>query len=233
MKAVVEPHDTTLADRSNSIRAAVLGANDGIVSIAGLVVGVAGATSDSTTILTAGLAGLVAGALSMGTGEYVSVSSQRDTEQASVARETAELENDPEGELAELEALYLGHGLAPETAAIVARELTAHDALRAHAMMELKIEPGAYVSPWSAAVSSLLAFTAGALLPLLAILLAPDGVKVAVTFVAVVIALAITGFISARLGGAPIGRAVLRNIAGGAISMAITYGIGALIGTSV
>lgn len=222
-----------LGERSNRIRAAVLGANDGIVSIAGLVLGVAGATTDEKVILFTGLAGLVAGALSMATGEYVSVSSQRDTESAAVAKEVRELAENPEGELQELTGLYMKRGLSHDLAHQVAIELTAYDALAAHAEVELNIQPGEYVNPWSAALSSMLAFTLGALIPLLAIVLSPAAARVGVTVVAVVVALAVTGFLSARLSGSSTATAVARNIAGGSLAMAITYGVGRLVGGTV
>ncbi len=222
-----------LGERANKIRAAVLGANDGIVSVAGLVVGVAGATTSTSAIATAGVAGLVAGALSMGAGEYVSVSSQRDTERAAVAKETRELAEDPEGEFEELVGLFQNRGLTRATAEKVAEELTAQDALAAHSREELKIEPGEYVNPWAAALSSLLSFTVGAALPLIAILVTPASVRIWVTFLAVLIALFVTGWVSARLVGAPVRAAVARNVIGGALAMAITYGIGALLGTSI
>jgi VIT1/CCC1 family predicted Fe2+/Mn2+ transporter len=222
-----------LGERANKIRAAVLGANDGIVSVAGLVVGVAGATTTTSAIATAGVAGLVAGALSMGTGEYVSVSSQRDTERAAVAQETEELATDPEGELAELIGLFEQRGLTRETATVVAEELTARDALAAHAREELNIEPGDYVNPWAAAVSSLISFTIGAALPLAAILLFDATWRIAATFLAVLLALTGTGYLSAKLAGAPIGTAIARNVAGGALAMAVTFGVGALLGTRI
>jgi vacuolar iron transporter family protein len=229
-----EPHDAAgLQDRTNKIRAAVLGANDGIVSTAGLVLGVAGATTDTTAILVAGLAGLVAGALSMATGEYVSVSSQRDTERAAVAKERHELATEPDAELTELAGIYESRGLSPGLARQVAEELTHRDALAAHSREELGIEPGRYVNPWSAAFASLLSFTAGALLPLLGMVLVPISVRIPVTFVAMLIALSVTGYVSARLGGAPIGRAVTRNVLGGAFAMAITYLVGHLIGRAI
>ena len=222
-----------LGERANKIRAAVLGANDGIVSVAGLVVGVAGATTTTSAIATAGVAGLVAGALSMGTGEYVSVSSQRDTEAAAVAQETAELATDPEGELAELIGLFEQRGLTHETATVVAEELTAKDALAAHSREELNIEPGQYVSPWAAAVSSLFSFTIGAALPLAAILIFDASWRIMATFVAVLLALTGTGYLSAKLASAPIGTAIARNVAGGALAMAVTFGVGALLGTRI
>jgi VIT1/CCC1 family predicted Fe2+/Mn2+ transporter len=225
-----EPHARGLAVRLNWLRAAVLGANDGVVSTAGLVVGVAGATSSSTAILTAGLAGLFAGALAMASGEYVSVSSQRDSERALLRLERRELAETPDAELAELAGLYQAKGLAPELARQVARQLTAHDAFAAHAEAELGIDPAQIASPWHAAAASFLSFTVGAILPLLAITLTPAAARVAVTVVAVLAALAATGAASAALGKAPRGPAILRNLAGGLIAMGITYGIGSLVG---
>ncbi|MGW0250410.1 VIT1/CCC1 transporter family protein [Nocardia goodfellowii] len=227
-----EPHAEGLSTRLNWLRAGVLGANDGIVSTAGLVVGVAAATTSTSAILAAGVAGLSAGAISMAVGEYVSVSTQRDSEQALLAKEARELEDEPESELEELAGIYTAKGLSPETARRVAEELTAHDAFTAHAEAELGLDPAELTNPWQAAVSSAVAFTLGALLPLLAILLPPVQLRVPVTFVAVLIALALTGSVSARLGGSDRGRAVLRVVAGGALAMAVTYGIGQLTGLS-
>lgn len=231
--SLAEPHEAgSVQDQTNKIRAAVLGANDGIVSTAGLVLGVAGATTDTTAIMVAGLTGLVAGSLSMAAGEYVSVSSQRDTERALVAKEQMELATMPDEELAELAGLFQDRGLSPTLAQQVAEELTAKDALAAHTREELGIEPGEYTNPWTAAFSSMISFTLGAMLPLIAILLTPgDAVRVVVTVVAMVLALTLTGYVSARLGGAAIGRAMLRNAAGGAFAMIVTYAIGTLIGS--
>ncbi len=167
----------------NWLRAGVLGANDGIVSTAGLVVGVAGATVARGPILTAGVAGLVAGAVSMALGEYVSVSSQRDSERATLAMERTELTEDPETELEELVGIYQAKGLKPATARIVAEELTAHDAYAAHVDAELGINPDELTNPWQAAISSALAFTLGAVLPLLAIVLASPAMRVPLTFI--------------------------------------------------
>jgi VIT1/CCC1 family predicted Fe2+/Mn2+ transporter len=228
-----EAHGSALAGRLNWLRAGVLGANDGIVSTAGLVVWVAGATLASGPILTAGIAGLVAGAVSMALGEYVSVSTQRDTERAMLAEERAELEQFPEQELDELTAMYTAKGLSVETARRVAQELTASDAFAAHAEVELRIDPEALTNPWHAAGASAVAFTAGSLLPLIAILLPPPGVRVPVTFVVVVLALAVTGAASAKLGSAGVGRAVARLVGGGALAMAVTFGIGQLVGVAV
>ncbi len=225
-----EPHDGSHAGRLNALRAAVLGANDGIVSTAGLVVGVAGATAEHAALLTAGVAGLVAGALSMGVGEYVSVSTQRDTEQALLAKERRELAEIPDLELQELAEIYQGKGLTPQLARAVAVQLTEHDALAAHAEVELQIDPQHLANPWTAAASSAVAFTVGALLPLLTILVAPASVRLPLTVGSVVLALALTGWASARLGGASVARAMARNIVGGSLAMAITYGIGMLVG---
>jgi VIT1/CCC1 family predicted Fe2+/Mn2+ transporter len=225
-----EPHDAAATGRLNWLRAGVLGANDGIVSTAGLVVGVAGATTSTTPILTAGVAGLVAGAVSMALGEYVSVSSQRDTERALLEKERTELAEFPEEEFDELVALYEAKGLTSATAEQVARELTDNDAFAAHADVELHLDPDDLTSPWQAAGASAIAFTTGSLLPLIAILLPPPAFRVAVTFAAVIAALAATGYLSARLGGAGPLRAVLRLVLGGALAMVVTYGVGALLG---
>lgn len=223
-----EPHAEGLASKLNWLRAGVLGANDGIVSTAGLVVGVAAATTSTGAIFTAGIAGLSAGAISMAVGEYVSVSTQRDSERGLLAKERRELREEPEYELAELAGIYEAKGLSPETARQVAAELTAHDAFTAHAEVELGLDPTELTNPWHAALSSAVSFTVGALLPLLAILLPPVSVRIPVTFAAVIVALALTGSISARLGGSAPGRAVLRVVLGGALAMAVTYGIGQL-----
>lgn len=225
-----EPHATGLSQRLNWLRAGVLGANDGIVSTAGLVVGVAAATTALSPILTAGVAGAVAGAVSMALGEYVSVSSQRDTEKALLAKEAAELRDFPEQELEELAALYVAKGASPETAATLARELTAHDAFAAHVDVELGIDPNELTNPWVAALSSAVAFTVGSVLPLLAIVLPPPGARIPVTFVAVLLALALTGAVSAALGGASKVRAVGRLVVGGALAMAVTFAVGQLVG---
>jgi VIT1/CCC1 family predicted Fe2+/Mn2+ transporter len=222
-----------VSGRLNWLRAGVLGANDGLVSTAGLVVGVAGATTATGPILTAGIAGLVAGAVSMALGEYVPVSSQRDTERALLEKERGELAEFPEEEFEELTALYEAKGLSEATARQVARELTDKDAFAAHADAELHLDPEELTSPWQAAGASAVAFTTGSVLPLAAILLPPPGARVPVTFVVVVAALAATGYLSAWLGGARPGRAVLRLVLGGAVAMAVTYGIGELVGTAV
>lgn len=225
-----EAHTGDLASRLNWLRAGVLGANDGIVSTAGLVVGVAGATSDRAAILIAGLAGLVAGALSMGGGEFVSVSSQADTEKAALELERRELREMPDHELEELTGIYVAKGLSPELAAAVAVQLTEHDALAAHAEAELGIHPEERTNPFHAAWSSMIAFTVGALLPLLAIVLPPQSWRVPVTVVAVTAALVLTGITSARLGGGPARAPVVRNVCVGLVAMLITFAVGSFVG---
>lgn len=227
-----EPHRGGIAQRLNWLRAGVLGANDGIVSVAAIVVGVAGATSSTGPILTAGVAGLVGGAISMALGEYVSVSSQSDSEKALIAKERAELRDMPAEELDELTALYRAKGLSESTATQVAIELTEHDALAAHLSIELNIDQDDVVSPWHAAAASAAAFTIGAILPMLAILLPPADWRIPVTFVAVLMALAVTGTLSATIGGSSRLRATLRVVIGGALALAATYGVGVLLGAS-
>jgi vacuolar iron transporter family protein len=228
-----EPHDDSVNSRLNALRAAVLGANDGIVSTAGLVLGVAGATTDRTTILVAGVAGLVSGALSMAAGEYVSVSTQRDTERALITKETRELAEEPEEELAELADLYRQKGLPEDLARQVATELTAKDALRAHLDIELGIDPDHLTNPWQAALASMLSFTMGAVLPLLTILLFSPSLRVMVTLAVVALALAGTGWLSSRAGGSPARPAVTRIVVGGLLAMAVTFGVGTLVGIGI
>ncbi len=227
-----EAHQGGLGPRLNWLRAGVLGANDGIVSTAGLVVGVAGATSARGAILTAGLAGLVAGAVSMALGEYVSVSSQRDTERSLLAKERAELDQDPDRELDELTEIYRVKGLTLDTARLVAQELSERDAFAAHVDAELGIDPDALTNPWHAAIASALAFTVGSILPLAAILLAPTSLRVALTGIVVLFALAVTGLVSARLGDARVRQAVVRLVVGGALAMAVTFAVGRLVGAA-
>jgi len=228
-----EPHVGSVSSKLNWLRAGVLGANDGIVSIAGIVVGVAAATSQRGPILTAGVAGLAAGAVSMALGEYVSVSTQRDTEQALLTKEFQELRDNPAEELDELAELYEGKGLSAATARTVAEELTDHNPFVAHAEIELGIDPEELTNPWQAALSSALAFTLGALLPLTVILAPPTAWRIPATVVAVLLALVLTGAVSAELGGAPRGRAMIRNVTGGVLALAITYAIGHLVGTAI
>lgn len=228
--APYEPHHQDLGSRLNWLRAGVLGANDGIVSTAGLVVGVAGATDSREALLTAGLAGLLAGSMSMAAGEYVSVSTQRDAEKAAIDLEKRELHEQPEEELDELTQLLESRGLTPDLAREAAEQLTERDALRAHARVELNIDPDELTNPWHAAWASFVAFTVGALLPLLAIILPPQSWRLPVTVISVLLALAFTGWGSARLGAAPPRPAVWRTMAGGALAMGVTYLAGTLLG---
>lgn len=226
-----EPHDRPLGDRLNRLRAAVLGANDGIVSTAALVVGVAGATSNTGLLISAGAAGLIGGAVSMALGEYVSVSSQRDTETSLIAKEKAELSAEPDTELAELAGLYRQRGLSEETAAKVAEELTAHDALDAHLDAELHLDRTDLANPWAAAAASAASFTVGGLLPFAAIVLSSTQLRVPITFVAVLLALIGTGWLSATIAGAPRVRSVMRLVIGGALALTVTYLAGLWLGT--
>lgn len=228
-----ELHSRSTGGLLNWLRAAVLGANDGVVSLSGLVIGVAAAGASHGAIFTAGMAGLAAGALSMAVGEYVSVSTQRDTEMALIAKERKELADDPEGELLELAGMYQQKGLSAELAHEVASQLHAHDALAAHAETELGIDHEDFTNPWQAAVASMVAFTVGALIPLAAVLLTPPSLRITLCVVAAAVALAFTGFTSAKLGGANPWRALVRNICGGMLAMAITYGIGSIVGTQL
>lgn len=223
----------SMAAKLNWLRAGVLGANDGIVSTAGLVMGVAGATSDSGAILIAGVAGLVAGSISMAGGEYTSVSAQKDSEKAALARERRELLDQPELELRELAWFYEQKGLSLELATKVAEELTAKDALKAHAEAELGIDSEQHASPTQAALASFVAFAAGSLLPLVAVSGPWVDVRIPVTVGAVILSLAITGFVGAKIGGAKSARAIIRNVVVSLLTMGITYGIGGLVGTSM
>lgn len=227
-----EAHKGSVAARLNWLRAGVLGANDGIVSTAGLVIGVAAATTDATEIAVAGLAGLTAGAVSMALGEYVSVSTQRDTERALIDKERRELEQMPAAEHLELVGLLRQRGLSDATSRQVADELTEHDALGAHLDIELGLDRETLANPWAAALSSALAFSAGAVLPLVAILFPPAPVRIAIAFIAVLVGLTLTGVVSARLGGSPARVAVIRLVGGGGAAMAVTFAIGQLLGVA-
>ena len=233
-----QPHEPdkgtgSLNSKLNWLRAAVLGANDGIISTAGIVMGVAGATVNRSSLLIAGLAGLAAGALSMAGGEYVSVSSQRDIEKTVMAKEAAELRDFPDEELEELTEIYTEKGLSRGTARQVALELTAHDPLRAHAEAELGLDPDEYTNPWYAAFASMAAFTVGALVPLLVMVCSPTATRVYITIAATIVGLFLTGLGSALASGSGKTRPVARNIIVGICSMAITYLIGHLVGTRV
>ncbi len=216
------------------LRAAVLGANDGIVSLASLVLGVAAADAGGQLALTAGLAGLVGGALSMAAGEYVSVSSQRDVELADLAKEKKELNETPVAERNELIGIYVKKGLPVALATEVADAMMkAEDPLRVHAREELRLDPDELAQPTQAAVVSAISFAIGAALPLLTITLAPPSLRAPLTIGAALLALGALGAWSAQLGGAPIGRAIVRVVIGGAAAMGITYALGTLLGAPV
>ena len=225
---MVAHSETHRVDRIGWLRAAVLGANDGLVSTASLVVGVAVAASSHGGILIAGVAGLAAGAMSMAAGEYVSVSSQSDTEKADLAREAVELAGDHEAETRELAGIYVGRGVAPDLATEVARQMMAHDALGAHARDELGISEITTARPIQAAVTSAITFSAGAALPLVVAAFAPLDTLAIWVAASALLGLAVLGALGARAGGAPIGRSVLRVVFWGALAMAITAGVGRL-----
>lgn len=223
------PHNEThRVDRIGWLRAAVLGANDGLVSTASLVVGVAAAATSHGGILIAGVAGLAAGAMSMAAGEYVSVSSQSDTEKADLAREAVELAGDHEAETRELAGIYVGRGVAPDLATEVARQMMAHDALGAHARDELGISEITTARPIQAALTSAITFSAGAALPLVVAAVAPLDTLAIWVAVSALLGLAVLGALGARAGGAPIGRSVLRVVFWGALAITITAGVGRL-----
>jgi VIT1/CCC1 family predicted Fe2+/Mn2+ transporter len=219
--------------RAGWLRAAVLGANDGILSVAGLVIGVAAANSSQSALVTAGLAGLVAGALSMAVGEYISVSSQRDAEQADLRVEAEAITENPRAELRELAKIYEGRGVEPGLARLVADQLMAHDAVGAHARDELGISEVMTARPLQAALTSAAAFTVGALVPVLAVTLSGKAVRIGVTAALTIVALLGLGALGAQLGGAPRGRAAIRVVMLSTVSMLLTYGIGRLVGANV
>jgi VIT1/CCC1 family predicted Fe2+/Mn2+ transporter len=223
-----------LTSRTGWLRAAVLGANDGIVSVAAIIVGVAAAHSSRSAIVTAGIAGLVAGAASMAAGEYVSVSSQADAERADLVVEQRELRSDPIGERAELAEIYRNRGLSSDLAEQVAAELSAgEDVLKVHARDELGMTELSHARPFQAAGASAASFTVGAALPLIAVILAPSGLRIQVTMAATLVALALTGWGGARLGGAPAGRGTLRVVVWGVAAMVLTMLVGRVVGTNV
>jgi vacuolar iron transporter family protein len=233
MRSLHRHREHHLVERIGWLRAAVLGANDGLVSTASLIMGVAAASAAKGDILLAGTAGLVAGAMSMAAGEYVSVSSQSDTERADLAREREELRTDPAGEQDELTGIYVKRGLDPELARRVASELMAKNALAAHARDELGITRITTARPIQAAVTSAATFSVGAAIPLLAVLLGPPRYLIFTVSAASLIFLGVLGAVGARTGGADILRATIRVTVWGAFAMAVTAGIGALIGHAV
>ena len=222
-----------MSARLNWLRAGVLGANDGIVSIAALVVGVAAATNNLGAIVIAGTAGVIAGAISMAAGEYVSVSSQRDSERATIEQEKIDLQNQPDAELLELQEAYEAKGLSKPTALQVAKELTAHDPIAAHLDVEYHLDEQTLTNPWHAAISSAVSFLLGAALPMVAVLIVPADSRILATVIASLVALAITGGVGARLGNAPVVKPVLRVTVGGGLALFFTWAIGTLLGTTV
>ena len=231
--AAQESSRSAMAARLNWLRAGVLGANDGIMSTSGMVLGVAGGSGDSRAILIAGVAAVVAGSISMAGGEYTSVSAQRDSEVAALEQEKLELAANPEVELRELAWFYEERGLSKKLAMDVAKELTAKDALKAHAEAEFGIEVGNHSSPTQAALSSLIAFAAGGVLPLLAVTGPWIEYRLYATIASVVLSLAITGYVGAKLGGAKSGRGIVRNLVVSLLTMGVTYAIGSLVGTHI
>ena len=223
----------SVANRLNWLRAGVLGANDGIISTAGLVVGVAAATTDLGEIATAGIAGLIAGAVSMALGEYVSVGTQRDSEHSLISMKRSAIVEEPGDQKQGLVRLLQERGLSESTSTAVVGELNEGDELRALLSLEYGINEEEVANPWVAAGSSALAFSAGAILPLIAILLPPETWRIPVAFVAVLIGLMLTGALSAYLGKSRVKTAVVRLVVGGALAMAATFGIGQLLGTTV
>jgi VIT1/CCC1 family predicted Fe2+/Mn2+ transporter len=232
-QASAHPDDPHYVSRSGWLRAAVLGANDGVVSVSSLIVGVAAADPNPSTVVIAGIAGLSAGAMSMAAGEYVSVSSQSDTERADIVRETQALKELPEAELAELAAIYREKGLSEETALVVAKELTEHDALGTHVRDELGLSEVHAANPLQAAFTSGVTFSVAAAIPLLAVFVAPAGSIIPVVLVVTVITLAALGTLGAKAGAAPVFRATFRVVIWGVFAMAVTAGVGWLFGVSV
>lgn len=225
---------SSMAAKLNWLRAGVLGANDGIMSTSGLVLGVAASPGvTSATILIAGVAAVVAGSISMAGGEYTSVSAQKDSEKAALEVERQELAENPEGELRELAWFYEQKGISPKLAIKVAEELTTKDALKAHAEAELGIDSEHHVSPMQAALSSFVAFAIGGMLPLLAVSGPWTQYRIQATVGAVVAALILTGYVGAKIGGAKSGRGILRNLIVSLMTMGITYLIGHLVGTNI
>ncbi len=233
MEPSAHSDDPHLVDRAGWLRAAVMGANDGIVSVASLIVGVAAADPTPRTVLIAGGAGLAAGAMSMAAGEYVSVSSQADLEKADIERERQALVDDPVGEEAELAATYVARGLSEDTARQVARELTEKDALAAHVRDELGLTEEQAAQPLLAAVASALTFSAFAAIPLIAAAVAPAAVLIPVVVIVTLIALSGLGALGAIAGGASIGPAALRVVVWGGLAMAVTAAVGRLFGVAV
>ena len=230
---VIETPSGRILSTLNWLRAGVLGANDGIVSTAAIIFGVAGAAASHATIMLAAIAAIAAGALSMAVGEYVSVATQRDLERAELARQRADLERDPERELLVLAKLFEQRGVTPDIAIEVARQMSAKDALSVHARAELGIDPSSIANPLAAGFASLLAFVVGGLIPTAPILLAPQETAIWIAGAAVIFSLALTGAVAARLGRIPMVPAIVRTVLGGLLATAITYGVGMIAGAQI
>lgn len=221
-------HKQTMEERLNTLRAGVLGSNDGILTVVGVLVSVAAATTDQFTILIAGLSDLLACAFSMASGEYASVSNQKDTERAAVAKEEGLLKMDWDGEVSAVRAYYQEKGLSEKTAQSIAEDLMAKAPLKTIVRVKYDIELGYYLNPWDAAFASLFAAALGGILPLMAMILAPAGLKLYATILAVILSSALTGYISSKLGDGLVKVAVIRNIVIGLITITIHYGVGRL-----
>jgi VIT1/CCC1 family predicted Fe2+/Mn2+ transporter len=230
---LIVPESGRILGTLNWLRAGVLGANDGIVSTAAIIFGVAGASATHATVMLAGIAAVAAGAMSMAAGEYVSVSTQRDLEDAALARQKADLARDPAGELNSLARLFEQRGVGAQLAADVAKAMSDKDALSVHARAELGIDPDNVTNPWAAAAASMVSFLVGGGIPIAAMLLSPSSMEITVAGIAVLIAMALTGFASALLGRTPVWPSIVRNVAGGMLALAITYGVGKVAGTQI
>lgn len=230
---VIETSSGRILSTLNWLRAGVLGANDGIISTAAIIFGVAGASAQHSTLILTGIAAIAAGALSMASGEYVSVSTQRDLELAELERQRIDLASDPERELQVLARLFEQRGVTPDVAMEVSRQMSAKDALAVHARAELGIDPEAVTNPWAAAGASLVAFTLGGLVPMIPLVIARPDLAIGISGIAVVIALGLTGGIAARLGQMPAVPSITRNVIGGIVAVATTYGIGMIAGAQL
>lgn len=230
---MLQPDDTNSNSKLNKLRASVLGANDGIVSTSAVLMGVAGASGDTGLLFIAGLAALVAGALSMAVGEYVSVSSQSDTEAAFIEKERKLLEQKPKEQLIVLARAYADMGMRKTTALQVAKELSMKDPLKAHLQIRHSINEEDLSSPTQAAIASFIAFAAGGIVPFIIAIISPAAIREITIVLSVVLALSITGYLSAKAGNAPLFRAISRIVLGGIIAMGVTYAVGAIFGTAI
>lgn len=223
-----EKKKTTLAQRINVLRASVMGANDGILSVAGIVVGVAGAATSSFAIFISGIAGMIAGTVSMAMGEYVSVNAEKDAQRKAIETQTVALDNDYDGEFAFVRDKYLASGIRPELADQAAKEMMSEDPLKTTVRERFGFNVGEYTNPYAAAIASMISFPTGSILPLVSITLLPAKWRILGTFIAVIIALSITGYVAAILGNANRRNGTRRNVIAGILTMLVTYGIGSL-----